>query len=156
MITINKIRKIVEEIGSDIPITVEGKKDKIVLNKIGFEKVFDISGNSLNEFVEKIKSNNFNTIVILTDFDEEGEIKSFHLEKLFNHLKIKTDSFARRRFKSFGIHKIEELKSFTKIMEDDYYGKTCSIYDKISDRSRVHDRRYRGKARCNRIDIRTD
>jgi 5S rRNA maturation endonuclease (ribonuclease M5) len=141
MFKANQIRRIVNEIDLDAPIVVEGKKDKAVLTKLGFRKTIDISGKSLHEVSDKIKLGNLNSVIILTDFDEEGEIKASQLRKLFTHSKIKVDSFTRRRFKSLKIHKIEELKSFTKIMEDDYYGKTCSIYDKIFDRSRIFSRR---------------
>jgi 5S rRNA maturation endonuclease (ribonuclease M5) len=146
MFTTNQIKRIVEQVDLNTPAVVEGKKDKKALSKLGFKKVIDISGKSLHEISDKIKSDGIDRIIILTDFDEEGEIKASQLKKLFIHLKIKVDSFARKRFKSLKIHKIEELNSFTKIMEDDYYGKTCSIYDKIFNRSRIHNRRHCGKA----------
>jgi len=141
MFTINQIKRIVNEINLNTPVVVEGKKDKAALNKLGFKKTIDVSGKTLHEITDKIKSDNFKSVIILTDFDDEGEIKASQLKKLFTHLKIKVDSFARKRFKSLKIHKIEELNSFTKIMEDDYYGKTCSIYDKIFNRSRIYSRR---------------
>jgi len=145
MISTNRIKRVVDENYLDIPVVVEGKKDKAALFKLGFRKIIDISGKTLQEVSEKIKSDNFDSVIILTDFDKEGEEKESRLKKLFNHLSITVDSFARRRFKSLNIHKIEEINSFTKIMEDDYYGKTCSIYDKIFDRSRVYNRRHRRK-----------
>jgi len=145
MFTPSRIKRIVEQIDFNTPVIVEGKKDKKVLSKLGFKKVIDISGKSLHEISDKTKFDDFKRIIILTDFDEEGEIKASQLKKLFTHLKIKVDSFARKRFRSLKIHKIEELSSFTKIMEDDYYGKTCSIYDKIFNRSRIHNRRNCGK-----------
>jgi 5S rRNA maturation endonuclease (ribonuclease M5) len=137
MFSPNQIIEIMNGIDPEIPVVVEGKKDKKVLSKLGFKKIIEISGKSLHEISEKIKSHNFNHIIILTDFDEEGEIKASQLKKLLSHFKIKVDSFTRNKFKSLKIHKIEELNSFTKIMEDDYYGKTCSIYDKIFNRSRI-------------------
>jgi 5S rRNA maturation endonuclease (ribonuclease M5) len=156
MFTTNQIRRIVNETDYGIPIVVEGKKDKAALSKLGFGKIIDISGKSLHEISDRVKSSNCDSVIILTDFDKEGEIKASQLKKLFTHLEIKVNSFARKRFESLGIHEIEELNSFTKIMEDDYYGKTCSIYDKIFDRSRIYSRRNCRKARCHRGNIRPD
>jgi 5S rRNA maturation endonuclease (ribonuclease M5) len=138
-----EIKRIVDKVNLEIPVVVEGKKDKKVLSKLGFKKIIDISGKSLHEISDKFSG--FESVIILTDFDEDGEIRAAQLKKLFDHLKIKVDFFARKKFKSLKIHKIEELSSFTKIMEDDYYGKTCSIYDKIFNRSRIHGRWNCGK-----------
>lgn len=138
--TINKLKKIIDKTDLDIPVIVEGKKDRFALDRLGFKKIFDISGKPLHEIADEVKSNNPKSAIILTDFDEEGEVKASHLKKLLAQFKIKTDPFTRERFRSLEIHRIEELNSFIKIMEDDYYGKTCSIYDKIFDRSRVHSR----------------
>jgi 5S rRNA maturation endonuclease (ribonuclease M5) len=151
MFTINQIKRIINKTNINIPVVVEGKKDKVVLNKLGFKKIIDVSGKSLHEISDKFDG--FKSVIILTDFDEDGEIKALQLKKLFNHLKIKVDSFVRKRFKSLKINKIEELKSFTKFMEDDYYGKTCSIYDKIFNRSRIYNRRNCRKTRCYRRNI---
>ena len=120
-------------------IIVEGKKDREVLEKLGFKNVVEISGKSLSEILKEIKKD---SVILLTDFDSEGEKLA---KKLYNFLKIygiKVDEFERRIFrKLFNVNKIEELNFFVKFMGDGYNGKACSIYDKIFNRSRVLMRR---------------
>jgi len=136
---------------------VEGKKDKKALIGLGFKNIIDISGKSLYKLVEEVKTSNFKSAVILSDFDEEGKKKALALTKLFQGSGIKINSFLRNKIKNlFKIQKIEELNSFTKIMEDDYYGKNCSVYDKIFNRSRILSRRNSRKARRDRSNIRPD
>jgi 5S rRNA maturation endonuclease (ribonuclease M5) len=158
MLSFNKLEKIAEETNKhyNFCIIVEGKRDKSVLEKIGLSNIFEISGKTIPQFVEEIKSNHFQFVAILTDFDNEGELKASQLTKLLQHHQIKILPRIRKRFASLKIHKIEELKHFTKFMEDDYYGKTCSIYDKILNRSRVHRRRDSRETRHHRSYIRPD
>lgn len=62
----------------NFPIITEGKRDIIALKKIGFENIIEIKG-SIFELCENI-SKKYDEIVILTDFDFEGN-------KLYNNLK---------------------------------------------------------------------
>ena len=158
MFSFNELEKTIEEIKKydKLCIIVEGKKDKLVLEKVGLENVLDISGKTICEILDKIKSNNFQNTIILTDFDDEGKLKASQLTKLLQHHKIHILPNIRKKFMSFKIYKIEELKRFTKFMEDDHFGKTCSIYDKILDRSRFHHRWNGGKTRHNWSHIRPD
>lgn len=136
---------------------VEGIKDKKALIGLGFKNIIDISGKPLYKLLEEVKASEFKSVVILSDFDEEGKKKALALTKLFQSSGIKINSFTRNKIKSlFKIPKIEELNSFTKIMEDDYYGKNCSVYDKILNRSRILSRRISRKARRDRSHIRPD
>jgi len=137
-------------------VIVEGKKDKEAISKLGFESILDISGKTLEETANIVSSKDVNHVIILTDFDEAGEDKASRLAKLFTHYKIKTVSSIRTLFKSLKISQIEEITSFTKLLEDDYHGKTCPIYNKIFNRSRVLGRRNNRKARHNRSDFRSD
>lgn len=152
----DQLRKIQNEIKNyrDVPVIVEGIKDKSALHLLGFNNVVDISGRSLENSVGKI---NNESAIILTDFDKEGNDIAHKLTKLLVSQNIKVNSSLRNRLKNlFKVCKIEELNSLTKLLEDDYYGKTCSIYDKIFNRSRVFLRRSSGKARHNRGDIRAN
>lgn len=149
-----KLTKIEEMKKQDLVFIVEGKKDKKVLKILGFNKIFTISGKSLHLIPDMIHSNDSKSVVVLTDFDEDGEIIASQLTKLLEREGFKINRFIRMKFKNlFGIHKIEELSHFTKFMEDGYHGKTCSIYGKIFDRSRVHNRRCYRETRCYRGDI---
>jgi 5S rRNA maturation endonuclease (ribonuclease M5) len=158
MFSFNKLEKTIEEIKKygRVCIIVEGKKDKNVLEKIGLQNIFDISGKTTHEIVDEINSNHFQNAIILTDFDDDGKIKASQLTKLLQYDGIHILPNIRKKFTSFKIHKIEELKRFTNFMEDDYYGKTCSIYDKILNRSRFQRRWCGREARHHRGNIRPD
>ncbi len=133
----------------DIPTIVEGKKDKRALQKLGFKRILDISGKSLTKVVERVASEE--SVIILTDFDEDGRKKASKLTKFIQSTGVKINFLVRNKIKNlFKVHKIEEINSFVKLMEDDYYGETCSVYDKIFNRSRVLNRRNRRKARRDR------
>lgn len=129
-----KLEKIKKEIANlaNTCIIVEGVKDKIVLENLGFKNILTISNKSLISVVETIASRRFKYVTILTDFDKEGEEKLLHLTKLFKSYDIVINNSIRKFIKnSFKIHKIEELKFITKFLENDYYGRTSSISDKI-------------------------
>lgn len=53
-------------------IIVEGKKDKIALNKIGLKNVYTLQGD-YRRIVENLKQKNVQKVFILTDFDRRGE-----------------------------------------------------------------------------------
>jgi 5S rRNA maturation endonuclease (ribonuclease M5) len=151
--------KILEQIyketkdSSDVPVVVEGKKDKKVLEAIGFSKFIEISGKSLEDVVEKILSFKTKQVIVLTDFDKEGENIFSQLHNILSHYKIKVNHTVRNKFKSLKIRQIEELNSITKLMEDDYNGEIGPVYNKIFNRSRVLSRRYSRKTRRNRSNI---
>lgn len=131
---------------SGMPIIVEGKNDKNALLSFGFNNIYDISGNSLHNFTDFIRTLDMESVTILTDFDSEGESKNSHLTKLLESSGIKVEKALRRKFKnSFKIHKIEEIESLTKFTEDDYYGEVSPINNKIFNRSRIFIRRNRRK-----------
>ncbi|MEM5829219.1 MAG: toprim domain-containing protein [Candidatus Aenigmatarchaeota archaeon] len=134
--------EIVEEARKEQPIViVEGARDGLVLKMLGFTNVIEISGKPIEEILEKIISKPSSEVVILTDFDKEGERLASELITLLSHYKININHFIRRKFKSIKIQKIEELNSFIKLMEDYQNGKISSIYYKIFNRSRIFDRR---------------
>lgn len=137
-------------------IVVEGKRDKKALNTLGLTNVEDISGKPLDVFVEKIKFINPESVILLSDFDKEGKKIESQLTKLFHVEGIKINSHMRRYIKNLlHVHRIEEIQ-FKKILEDDYYGKACSINDKIFNRSKILMRRNSRKTRRDRGSIRAD
>jgi 5S rRNA maturation endonuclease (ribonuclease M5) len=149
---LNSLQALKEEIEKirEVPFIVEGIKDKKQLEKIGLKEVFAISGKPVFAFVEELKKKGLKKIVILTDFDDEGNKKAKELTKLLQLNKILVDQGMRRKFKSlFGVNKIEELNSLTKLMGDGFYEIT-SINDKIFNRGRIFMRRNCRKARRDR------
>ena len=155
MFSIKSIRDFADELKiNNSVVIVEGKNDKKVFSKLGLSNIFEISGKSYENLLELLLHHKFKFITVLTDFDFEGEKKASRLVQLLVYHGFKINFSARKKLKSISkITKIEELLSLTKLLEDDYYGKTCSIYDKILNRSRVYHRRNGGKTRCHRGDI---
>jgi 5S rRNA maturation endonuclease (ribonuclease M5) len=131
MIDFNKLEKIVA--ATKETIIVEGKRDKNVLKKLGFKNIVSISGKSLHNFVESLTED---SIIILTDFDSEGERKAKKLSKLIRQRGIKINTVARKKFKSFfKVQKIEELKYITKLIEISDQ-KVSTFYNKILNRNK--------------------
>jgi len=156
MLITDIVRKLNDLNNDESLIIVEGKRDKRALNILGLTNVKDISGKPLDVFVEKVKTNNPKSVIILSDFDEEGQKKEAQLTKLLQKDGIEVNSFMRRYIrKLLQIHRIEEIQ-FIKLLEDDYYGKTCSINNKIFNRSRVLMRRNSRKTRRDRGSVRTN
>jgi 5S rRNA maturation endonuclease (ribonuclease M5) len=160
MLLSDKIKNIEEEVGkvNNFLAIVEGKKDRKALEQFGFKRILEISFKKPEDIIEEIK--NEKSVFIMTDFDEEGEKKLSQLTTFLTKYGIKADTSLRKKFKSlFKIQKFEELSSITKLtksLEDDYHGKACSIYNKIFNRSRFHNRRNGGEARHNWRHIRPD
>jgi 5S rRNA maturation endonuclease (ribonuclease M5) len=132
--------------GFQEPVIVEGKSDEYLLAKLGFQRTLPIGGKSLSQVLQEVIASQAKRVLILTDFDAEGEQKAKTLSRLLEAHGIKVDRFMRKRFFDlFQIHKIEELRNFFKFVGGDVHGEACSIYDKIRDQSRFLNRRSRGK-----------
>src|SRR3990167_11343619 len=59
-------------ITSDILVIVEGKKDKIALEKLGINNIVELSKKPIFQIVEEIADSN-DECIILTDLDKEGK-----------------------------------------------------------------------------------
>ncbi|MCX8178528.1 MAG: toprim domain-containing protein [Candidatus Aenigmarchaeota archaeon] len=124
----------------EFSIIVEGKNDKSALEKLGIQKIYTISGKTIEKFTSELPKDEY---VILTDFDREGELKKQRIYRLVENNKIKYNPELRLKFKElFKVVKIEELNKISKIMEDVQNGKNSSIYNKILNRSRFYRRRF--------------
>lgn len=54
-----------------VPLIVEGRKDEVSLRRMGFSgPIITVSGARLHEIAEESKGKD---VIVLTDFDEEGE-----------------------------------------------------------------------------------
>lgn len=156
MLLSSKINKLNSILGNDLVI-IEGMKDREALYKFGINNIFEISGKPLVEIADILLAQNIKNVTILTDFDEDGENQKSQLTHYLSHTGIRINSSARKGVHTlFRIHKIEELSQFTKFMEDDYTGKASSVYDKIFNRSRIHNRQRGRKTGRYRSDIWTN
>jgi len=80
-------------------VIVEGTHDKKTLRFLGYEgPILTCSRSSLVELVE-FAAKRFRKIVVLTDFDEAGEILGKNISGLLTNRKVKVDDFYRRMFR---------------------------------------------------------
>jgi 5S rRNA maturation endonuclease (ribonuclease M5) len=139
----------------DTAVIVEGKRDQKALKEFEIDNIFMISGESIEEFTEKLDSD-YN-YVVLTDFDEEGEMKNKKICKILEKFKLKFNPKLRCLVKDFfGITKIEELIKFSKLKEDVYHGEISAINYKIFNRSRFYRKWCSRKTRCDWSNIWSD
>ncbi len=89
-------------------VIVEGKKDKIAMNKFGIKNVKTIN-RALFEVVEEI---NNKEVVLLTDLDREGK-KLFHvLNSVLQRRRIKVNNKLRNILFRSSLSNIEGLDSY--------------------------------------------
>lgn len=100
----------------DYVIIVEGKKDVIALENLGFSKVYAVheTGTSLRERAEIIASKiaKKEKICILTDFDKKGKQLYMKLKSIFQEIGVSLDSSLRGLLIKARISHIEGLDSF--------------------------------------------
>jgi len=119
---INSLERTAEKEKDSIFI-VEGKRDKLVLHELGMEHVIAISGRQLEEVVEeaarverKRKAEDV-SVVILTDFDRDGNRKFIRLENLLHSSGIRVKNSVRNFFRdSLKVTEIEELKKAARLV----------------------------------------
>ncbi len=133
------LNKEIEEAENSV-FVVEGIRDKRVLAEIGFKNILDISGKPLYDVVQNI-SEHFNSVTILSDFDEEGELICDYLRRNLQAKGIYVNSRLRQKIHLvFGVQRIEELSSFTKL-KTMYESGTEQSIDKFFNRKKFADRR---------------
>tara|TARA_Y100000310_G_scaffold271853_1_gene286538 strand:+ start:3140 stop:3511 length:372 start_codon:yes stop_codon:yes gene_type:complete len=103
-------------------IIVEGKKDVLALNQLGFEKVhaIHVTSVSLKERAEQIASlvDKKEKVCILTDLDKKGKKLYILLKPMFQELGVRLDSTLRGLLIKAQISHIEGLSSFFNKVEN--------------------------------------
>ena len=100
---------------SNILIIVEGKKDRIALQKLGITNIVELSKKPLFQIVEDV-SNQHKECIILTDLDKKGKELYGKLNSQLQRNGIKVDNKLREfLFKNTRLRQIEGL---TKYLED--------------------------------------
>jgi 5S rRNA maturation endonuclease (ribonuclease M5) len=108
-------RKLLQTVLEDLPqrlVVVEGPKDAKALEITGCCTSTVMCGGRRLEVVAEnaAKQSNGMPVLVLTDFDSEGERKAGVLETLLAAQPVKVDRQLRKRFRAvFGIRTIEEL-----------------------------------------------
>jgi 5S rRNA maturation endonuclease (ribonuclease M5) len=116
-------------------ILVEGKNDEAALHLLGCKKIVKAASKKAEAVIDEIEriKNLYgdNEIVILTDFDENGErMANFYFECLRPHFCISNLREDLRRL--FGLVKIEELnEEKIKNLRGDFHGKGIFRHSQI-------------------------
>jgi len=105
-------------------VIVEGLRDVKALRELGFKGQIDVCSQlsvSEPEFSE-ILSRNKKSVLLLTDYDEEGKKIHRHLTKLLERQGVKVEVGLRRQFgrilAAIGIYAIEDLDNSAYRVQD--------------------------------------
>ena len=97
---------------SNILVIVEGKKDRIALEKLGLSNITELSKKPLFQIVEGIANEN-KEIIILTDLDKKGKELYGKLSKDFQRYGVRINNELREfLFKNTKIRQIEGLTAY--------------------------------------------
>ncbi len=105
---------------SSTMIVVEGKKDKISLEKIGVdaERITTLNKRPLYAVVEELAMGNNKEVILLTDLDHEGKKIFGTLNAGFSRFGIKVNTTLRNfLLKNTKLRQIEGLYHYTKRIE---------------------------------------
>ena len=92
----------------DWAILVEGKRDLKALRMFGIENVVEMRGRNYHDLAEFL-SESYVGVVLLMDFDPEGETIFRKLTKILELYGLKTDTSFRERLRELGIRFVEEI-----------------------------------------------
>jgi len=97
---------------SNVLVIVEGKKDKIALNKLGITNITELSRKPLFQIVEEIANSN-EECIILTDLDKEGKqiYSKLYSDLQKNGVKI-NNKFREFLFKHTKLRQIEGIDTY--------------------------------------------
>lgn len=110
---IEELKEALEKIKNKAVI-VEGKRDYNVLCLFGFTNVFAINGRSLYGFAENIKEKE---LIILTDFDSEGERIAKRLTLFLLANGCRTGNKRRTLRQLFAKNKIKHVQDLKKFIQ---------------------------------------
>ena len=113
---IEEFNNLIEKIKySNTLIIVEGKKDKIALQKLGISNIIELNKKPLFEIVEDIANSN-DECIILTDLDKEGKQIYSKLNSNLQKNGVKVNNkFREFLFKKTKLRQIEGLDSYLEI-----------------------------------------
>ena len=119
--------QILEENKNGAVIIVEGRKDYKALRKLRVTgRVMMLNTIGYGKLLDYLEEKRINKAIILTDFDSEGELEAFKLNKLLKRTGITVlESLRINLKKSLFISKIEELSDLVELLYD---GAPLNIY----------------------------
>ena len=98
----------------DWVILVEGKRDLKALRMFGVENVVDMKGRKYHDIAEEL-SESYTGVVLLMDFDPEGETIFRKLSKVLELYGLKIDTSFREKLRGTGIKFVEEIPTLLKL-----------------------------------------
>ena len=110
---IEEFNNLIEKIkNSNTLIIVEGKKDKVALQKLGINNIMELSKKPLFQIVEEIANSN-DECIILTDLDKKGkEIYGKLNSNLQKHGVRINNKFREFLFKYTKLRQIEGINTY--------------------------------------------
>jgi len=120
---VDEILKLVDEIAhtsnSGTLIVVEGKKDEDVLRRIGVRgEILKLSEYGRNKSVNLLEKYEFRDLLILTDFDEEGEKMAQKLEKIAFNCGFKVNKSLRLKIRKVFIEYSKTIEGLRNILDE--------------------------------------
>ena len=108
-----ELNNLIEKIkNSNILVIVEGKKDKIALEKLGVNNIIELNKKPIFQIVEEIANSN-EECIILTDLDKEGKQLYSKLNSDLQRHGVKVNNkFREFLFKSTKLRQIEGINSY--------------------------------------------
>ena len=91
-------------------ILVEGKRDKWALEKFGVQNVVELKGRNYHDVAEALADKyKYKGVVLLMDFDPEGETIFQKLSKILPGYGLKIDTSFREKLRETGIMFVEKI-----------------------------------------------
>ena len=113
---IDELNNLIEKIkNSNTLIIVEGKKDKIALQKLGLTNIMELNKKPLFQIVEEVSASN-EECIILTDLDKKGkEIYGKLNSNLQKHGVKVNNKFREFLFKHTKLRQIEGIDTYLEV-----------------------------------------
>jgi 5S rRNA maturation endonuclease (ribonuclease M5) len=121
-----ELNELINQLKSEIsPIIVEGKKDKMALERLGIHNIHPLSGKPLFHFVESF--GNSSRVILLLDYDKAGRKLQKQLLQGFQRIGVKVDLSYHRKLKKTKLSHIEGLAKYME-RRGDVSGKNCARF----------------------------
>ncbi len=126
------LENLIELSGRGVPIIVEGIRDRDCLRDLGVQgEVICVQsyGNGFNDFIQELSGQQ--GVVVLTDFDDEGEILAARLSQELMRVHVRVNQTIWKQLKDLArsdIRSVEELRGLLARLRVEVYGPRA-VYD---------------------------
>jgi len=105
----NEFITTLREKSENIPVIVEGKRDRDFLKRFGINNIYTLSGKNYHDLLEELPEDT-TEVILLTDIDKQGEKIFKKLKGLLESQNITVDGSFRRYLKTLGVKEVEQLQ----------------------------------------------